>query len=71
MKSFKKLLLIIVIILVIVISLTACGTRHTCTDCGRQFRGNAYQGVFTHTVLCRTCAEEYWYPMDIRNFRIS
>lgn len=71
MKSLKKQSLIIAVILIFALLLTACGSSHTCTDCGRGFRGNAYQGIFSSTLMCRPCALDYWHPMtDISNFRI-
>jgi len=70
MKSSKRKLLIIAIIVFASMLLAGCGTQHTCTSCGRNFRGNAYHGVFPGTTMRAQCAREYWYPLDIRNFRI-
>jgi len=71
MKLLKKQLMVLAVLVVMAIALSACGSSHTCTSCGRNFRGNAYHGVFPGTVMRAECARIYWYPIDIRNVRIS
>ena len=70
MKPFKKKPFIISVAIVVVMIFSACGAAHTCSSCGQNFRGNAYHGVFPGTVMRRDCAQVYWHPLDISNFRI-
>ena len=70
MKPFIKKVLAIAITLYMIMLLTACGELHTCTRCGREFRGNTYQGVLRGSVMHRSCAREYWFPVDYRLARI-
>jgi len=70
MKKIKLQSIILAILVAMAMLLSACGSAHTCTSCGRNFRGNAYAGVFPGTVMHAACARQYWHPMDISNFRI-
>jgi len=60
----------IALIVFVTILFVGCGASRTCSTCGRNFRGNAYHGVFEGTVMRAQCAREYWYPLDISNFRV-
>lgn len=48
-------------------------TMYECDRCGRLSFGTAYKGSISGNsrIYCRSCAVDYWYPLDVDNFKYS
>ena len=59
----------VVMLLAMTSFLVACGEQRECAECGTEFRGAAFRGVFGQEMRA-DCAREYWFPLDHTQFRI-
>ena len=67
----KKQLLLLALALALVLSLTACGKKYTCSQCGTETRKAYYTySGSKDSVLCEDCARSYWMPLDYSNYKV-
>ena len=54
------------------LSLTACGKKYTCSECGTKTNKAYYDmsGDIDY-VLCEDCARSYWMPLDYTQYRVK
>ena len=68
MKKF----FILIFGLVVALSLSACGKRYTCMECGKKTSEAYYDfDVTEESVLCEDCAYKYWIPFDYKDYRVK
>ncbi len=66
----KKMYIFVVLVLISTIALSSCGKTYKCTECERTV-SKAYRGVEDDEILCSTCAEEYWAPINHQKYQIK
>ena len=67
-----KKLVALLLALVMALSLTACGKKYTCSECGTKTNKAYYDmsGDLDY-VLCEDCARSYWMPLDYTQYRVK
>ena len=72
MNKAAKKCLFAVTVLGMCLALAGCSS-HKCDWCGKDFSGATYyagMGANAHEeVVCRECAQNYWAPLNVENFR--
>ena len=70
----KKILLSVSMI-VVTLSMVACGSvgkSYVCKDCEVTTTKAYYDfGANKDSVMCETCARQYWMPLDYRTYRVK
>lgn len=65
----KKIIAVIISLITITCIFTACGKTWTCDRCGKTWHGDAYYAQELTDTLCAECANRYWNPLPIRNYK--
>lgn len=64
-----KRLLVTILTVAILLSLSGCGKKWTCDQCGEDFRGKAYYDFTETLTMCKDCARSYWMPFPYQNYQ--
>lgn len=67
-KKMVKAIVVIGIIVAIIVFCFASASAPKCKFCHKKIIGAAYE-YYDEEVMCKECAEEFYYPLDIDNFR--
>jgi len=57
-------------IIIAIMIVTGFGIKE-CDDCNKLFLGSGYSEPFQSSdyIMCKDCAEDYFYPFDIKQFK--
>lgn len=67
-----KRILMVIGLVVIALSLSCCGKRYTCMECGKKTSEAYYDwDVSEDSVMCEDCAFKYWIPFDYKDYRVK
>ena len=58
--------------IMLLLLLCACGKEYTCIVCGENTRKAYYDmAASKEQVMCESCAQKYWMPLDYENYRVK
>ena len=69
MKKLLKVIVVGAVVGMICLSMAGCGV-YECERCGETFTGDAYYAdLAASSTVCRDCAQSYWAPLNVENFK--